>query len=431
MRWSVLLVLTACASASHDAPGGDDVADDAGVVDGDSVTDDGSVIPPDADPRRGWVDLGSPPGATSGDVSSPRIAMWNGAPVIAYSADKFVHVLAYENDSTWVPVGTPLRHSADANAVTYDPTPAVGADGLAVVWPEWSAGAMTSAVRRVSNGSWIAPPGAATLGTAGAYSFVPHSTAAIDADGSMWIAYAETTDINAPMRIFVVSLLGTNVYQRGQSISATNTNSGALAPTIAIGGGAQFMAWTENGVRVAKRNATTGAWDAFGGSPLTVAGRPASSQANPTMTVDAQGRPIVMFTSSNGTENGIYVARWSGTAWTYWGEMVQATPGTVGGQSTHPYPQSIVVGGPDLVYITWTEMDASAQEGVYVYRCTPGGCSAVGRGRLEAMTGATPGSWPSLAVDGAGRPIVSWVEDDASASGKARVWRYHGDPDMP
>jgi hypothetical protein len=149
------------------------------------------------------------------------------------------------------------------------------------------------------------------------------------------------------------------------------------------------------------------------------------------MTVDENGRPIVMFTSSNGTENGIYVARWDGAAWTYWGEMVQATPGTVGGQTTHPYPQSIVVGGPDLVYITWTEMDASAQEGTYVYRCVPTGCAPVGRGRLDAAPGATPASWPALAVDGAGRPIISWVEDDAGGNAQAHVWRYHGDPDTP
>jgi hypothetical protein len=430
MRWGFVLLLGACASA------GDNPNIDGGGSSGDGGADDGAITGdagpmPDADPRRGWVDLGSPPGATSGDVSSPRVALWNGAPVIAYSADKYVQVLAYENDSTWTRVGAPLRHSSDANAVTYDPTPAVSADGLAVVWPEWSAGAMASPVRRMANGSWAPPPGAAVLGTTGAYSFVPHSTAAIDGDGAMWIAYAETTDINAPMRIFVVSLLGANVFQRGQSISATNTNSGALAPTIAIGGSAQFMSWTENGVRIAKRNAASGAWDAFGNSPITVAGRPASNQANPTMTADPTGRPIIMFTSSNGTENGIYVARWDGTAWTYWGEMVQATPGTVGGQSTHPYPRDIVVGGPDLVYITWAEMDASGAEGIYVYRCVPGGCSPVGRGRLDAMTGMTPGSWPALTVDGAGRPIASWVEDDASGNGIARVWRYHGDPDVP
>ena len=428
MRWGFLLLLGACASAGHDNNAGDDQPGvDGGDRDG--AADDGPL--PDADPRRGWVDLGSPPGAMTGDVSSPRVAMWNGAPVVAYSADKYVHVLAYENDSTWTPIGSPLRHSADTNAVTYDPTPIASADGLSVVWPEWSAGAMSSPVRRAANGSWVPPPGAAVLGPAGAYSFVPHSTAATDVDGSMWIAYAETTDINAPMRIFVVSLLGANVYQRGQSISATSTNSGALAPTIAIGGGAQFMSWTENGVRIAKRNAVSGAWEAFGGSPIIVAGRAASSQANPSMTADANGRPIIMFTSSNGTENGIYVARWDATGWTYWGEMVQATPGTVGGQSTHPYPQSIVVGGPDLVYIAWTEMDASGQEGVYVYRCAPGGCSAVGRGRLESASGATPGSWPSLTVDGAGRPIVAWVEDTASGNAIAHVWRYHGDPDAP
>jgi hypothetical protein len=395
---------------------------------------DGGSSDPDAppDPRRGWIDLGSPPGATAGDVSSPRLAIWKGAPAIAYSADQYVRVLAYENDSTWTPIGAPLRHSTAANVVTYDPTPVVGADGLAVVWPEWSAGAMSTGVRRVSNGSWVAPPGAAVLGTPGAYSFVPHSTAAVDADGSMWIAYSETTDINAPMRIFVVSLLGSNVFQRGSSISATGTNTGALAPDLAIGGGSQFMTWTENGVRLAKRNPATGAWDPFGGSPITVAGRPVGNHSNPHIAVDSAGRPIIAFTSSDANnEAGIYVGRWDGASWTYWHQMLQATPGQVSGMNTYPNLFDIAVGGPDVVYVAWSEVDASTYDGIYVYRCRPAGCAPVGRGRLEAAVGATPGYGPRLAVYGAGRVLVTWAEDDATGNAQARVWRYHGDPDMP
>jgi hypothetical protein len=403
-----------------------------GGADGGTGTGDGSTGVPDGppDPRRGWIDLGSPPGAMTGDVSSPRLAIRNGAPVIAYSADNRVSLLAYENDSTWTPISSSLRHSTATNAVTYDPTPVVGADGLAVVWPEWSAGAMSSPVRRLSGGTWVAPPGAAVLGTAGAYSFVPHSSAAIDADGSMWIAYAETTDINAPMRIFVVSLLGANVFQRGASISATNTNTGALAPDLAINGGNHFMTWTENGVRLAKRNPATGAWDAFGNSPITVAGRPAGNQTNGHLTVDSAGRPIIAFTSSDGTEAGIYVARWDGASWTYWQQMLQATPGQVSGMSTYPNLFDIVAGGPDTVFVAWSEVNASTYDGIYVYRCTPAGCAPAGRGRLEAAAGATPGYGPRLAVDNAGRPLVTWVEG-ATGTKRAHVWRYHGDPDMP
>ena len=422
MRWLFACTLVgACASADRA------VTTDGGPNGG----DDGAVIPPDADPRRGWIDLGAPPGATTGDVLSPRLAIWNGAPVVAYSADQHVRVYAYTNDSTWTALGAPLRHSSAANVVTYDPTPVVGADGLFVVWPEWSAGAMTSAVRRIDNGAWVPPPGAAAVGAANAYSFVPHSTAAVDADGSLWLAYAETLDINAPMRIFVVSILGSTVAMRGSSISATNTNTGALAPELAIGGGAQFMTWTENGVRLAKRNAATGAWDAFGGSPLAVAGRAASSHANPHVAVDGTGRPIVAFTSHDGTETSIYVARWDGAAWTYWGEALQATPGPVGGMTSHTYLFDIISAGPDLAYVAWSELDASMQDGIYVSRCTPAGCVKVGRGRLEAAPGATPGHGPRLAVDGTGKVLVAWTEDDAQGNGQPHVWRYHGDPDGP
>jgi hypothetical protein len=416
-------LLAACATAGPPSAGDD--TGDGGVTDGPLFPD----APPD--PRRGWVDLGSPPAATAGDVSSPRLAMWNNAPVIAYSADNHVHVLAYENDATWTPVGAPLRHSSAMNTVTYDPTPVVGADGLAVVWPEWSAGAMASAVRRAAGGTWVPPPGAGVLGTAGAYSFLPHSTAAIDGDGSMWIAYAETLDINAPMRIFVVSLLGSDVILRGSSISATNTNAHAGGPNLAIGGGAQFMTWSEDGVRLTKRNAATGAWDAFGGSPITVAGRPVGSHWNSHVTVDSAGRPIIAFTSSDGTESGIYVARWDGAAWTYWQQMLQAVPGQVGGSMTYPNIFDIVTRGPDVVYVAWSEVDASTHDGIYVHRCTPAGCTAVGRGRLEAAAGATPGYGPRLAIDPYGRPLVTWVEKDDAGVARARVWRYHGDPDGP
>lgn len=418
-----LLIAAACASAGPEGPS---PAADSGVGPADGAEPD---APPD--PRRGWIDLGSPPSAAAGDVSSPRLAIWNGKPVIAYSADRYVRVYRYDQDSTWTAVGAPLRHSSETNAVTYDPTPVVGADGLAVVWPEWSAGSMSNPVRRMANGSWSPPPGAAVLGTPGAYSFVPHSSATVGGDGAMWIAYAETTDLNAPMRISVVSLLGADVFQRGSAISATGTNSGALAPDLAIHGADQFMTWTENGVRLAKRNVATGAWEPFGNSPITVAGRPATTQANGRVTVDSAGRPIIAFTSSNGTENGIYVARWTGSSWSYWHEMLQATPGQVAGMTTHPYLFDIVAAGADLAYVAWYEADASSYEGIYIYRCAPGGCTAVGRGRLDATPGATRGYGPRLVVDGANRPLVTWVEDDAAGNAQAHVWRYHGDPDTP
>lgn len=428
MRRSAVLgfvVLAACATAGPPGVGDDDDGPNDGGVDGPLYPD----APPD--PRRGWVDLGSPPAATAGDVSSPRLAMWNNAPVVAYSADNHVRVMAYENDTTWTAIGAPLRHSSAMNAVTYDPTPVVGADGLAVVWPEWSAGAMASAVRRASAGTWVPPPGAGVLGTTGAYSFLPHSTAAIDSDGSMWIAYSETLDINAPMRIFVVSLLGANVFQRGMAITATGTNTHAIAPNLGIGGGSQFMIWIEDGVRLAKRNPANGAWDAFGGSPITVAGRPQGSQSNGHIAVDHLGRPIIAFTSSDGTESGIYVARWDGASWTYWQQMLQAAPGQVNGSTTFPNLYDIVTRGPDVVYVAWSEVDTTGQDGIYVHRCTPGGCTAVGRGRLEAAAGTTPGYGPKLAIDPFGRPLVTWVEKDATGLTRVHAWRYHGDPDGP
>ncbi|MCW5807224.1 MAG: hypothetical protein KIT31_33010 [Deltaproteobacteria bacterium] len=417
MRWMLACALLgACASAEQAGSNG---AADAGPT----TNGDGAPATPDApqDPRRGWIDLGDPPGAAAGDAQAPRLAMWNGAPVVAYSADQHVRVYAYANDSAWTAVGDPLRHSSAANVVTYDPTPVAGADGLSVVWPEWSGGAMTSAVRRLANGAWVAPPGAASVGAPNAYSFVPHSTAAVDrADGSMWLAYSETLDINAPMRISVVSILGSTVALRGSSISATGTNSGALAPELAIGGGAQFMTWTENGVRLAKRNPATGAWEAYGQSPLALPGRDVSSHANPHLAVDDTGRPIVAFTSYDGAESSIYVARWEGTAWSYWAQALQATPGPVGNMTSHTYLYDIVAAGPDVAYVAWSELDASMKDGIYVYRCTPAGCAKVGRGRL------TPGYGPRLAVDGAGRVLVTWIE-----AGRPHVWRYHGDPDAP
>ena len=143
----------------------------------------------------------------------------------------------------------------------------------------------------------------------------------------MWVAYAETTDINAPMRIFVVSLLGADVFQRGTSISATGTNAHAGAPNLAIGAGAQFMSWSEDGVRLAKRNAATGAWDPFGGSPITVAGRPPGNHHSAQLAVDSAGRPIIAFTSSDGTESGIYVGRWDWYGVDLLAEMLQAARG--------------------------------------------------------------------------------------------------------
>ena len=112
--------------------------------------------------------------------------------------------------------------------------------------------------------------------------------------------------------------------------------------------------------------------------------------------------------------------------------MMQAAPGKVDGSTTFPYFSDLVTRGPDIVYVAWAEADASGQEGIYVNRCTPAGCAPVGRGRLEASAGATPGTGARLAIDPYGRPVVTWVEkDDAAGVARVRVWRYHGDPDSP
>lgn len=154
-----------------------------------------------------------------------------------------------------------------------------------------------------------------------------------------------------------------------------------------------------------------------------------SSPSTSSIALAPDGAPVVAFHAYKDNLDGTlgFVARWSGAAWQYLGQNLNATVGQVMGQASHSSMQNVAVDDDGNAYVVWSEVDTSGEPGTYVYRCAAGGggCAPVGRGRLR-VDGDPDGA--RVEIDAAGRPVVAWTEQ-STAGRRVHVWRYHGDPD--
>jgi hypothetical protein len=440
--WLALAVLvTGCAATSGgtSSDGGGSKADaDPLLPDADPFLPDADPQAPDAappDPRRGWIDLGGPISEQTGNrssASSPVVTFLDGAPVVAFTETgpigTFVYARRYDElHDTWIAMGQPQRASTVDGSVTYDPSLAVVGGTLFSVWPEWSQGEMSTSAARWNGSGWSLLP-QTPLGF-GPYSFYPHSSAIDDGAGALWVAWSETVDFVAPMRIYVRSFKDEVWTDRGSMIGAMTT-AAALAPELARGGGKTFMTWIEDGQRLASWNGSS--WDPV--LPLIAPPGGASHKVSGgQLAVDGAGRPILAFTSNQADpalgEASIYLARLEGGAWQFWTQALQATPGVHESLANHTYLADLVVDAGGTAYVAWYEIDDFGNYSTYVHRCNASGCTPVGpdEGRLSFDAGASDTSWPRLAIDALGRPIATWTET-VGEEARVHVWRYHGDP---
>jgi hypothetical protein len=86
---------------------------------------------------------------------------------------------------------------------------------------------------------------------------------------------------------------------------------------------------------------------------------------------------------------------------------------------------TLATGNTDLPAVAWTEVDATQKSRVYVYRWNGSSWSPVAS-PLEARTSTANALYPSMAIDGEGRPVVAVTEQGASSVSAAAVWRLNG-----
>lgn len=411
-----------------DASGGGGDGDGGG---GEFDPDGGAGMLPDADPGlRGWQAMGAALPSAYPFASLGIAIGGDGQPVIVFmnQSDTALGADVYRFDgAAWQQVG------ARIDTMNYQTAVNLAASGSRIVVGFPYGG--RNEIREWNGGAWLIPVGTplATMDTT-----LPHTSIAMDATGEPWVAYSQGPDpvFNNPLDVYVSARAAGAWSLRGAALSENvGAQPSALAPHLAAGGGEMWIQWEENGIHARRWDAATSSWFALGGGridPPASAGVQFPSTGG--IAVGPDGRAVVGYHAYVGSTEGVvvFVAREDGALWTHVGQSLQASPGADGaGQPSSAIFQSVAAGPGGVIYVAWGEATASATSAVYVYRCQPpsGGCAPVGRGRLDVDPGVLGAA--RLAVDGAGRPVVAWMEYLSGDSGPLmlHVWRYFGDPD--
>jgi hypothetical protein len=176
---------------------------------------------------------------------------------------------------------------------------------------------------------------------------------------------------------------------------------GATSPSLAMIGGAPWLAWREDPgagayqVHVASWNGS--AWTVVGG----VLNVDASRNAYLPQLVDVAGTPWVAWTETNGSVYQVRVKRWTGSSWVAAGGALNVDTGKNANE-----PGMASVGGTP--YVVWDEANAGNVAQVRVKRWDGSAWTSAGAALNVDPTRA--GFNPHIA-DVGGTPYVTWRED--------------------
>ena len=316
----------------------------------------------------------------------------------------------------YLAVGTALN-ADPASPQTLENALAVDAQGRPVVaWREPTNDGIHAYVRRWTGDAWEALGGAVSANPG--YTSVDGLDLQVDPAGNPVMAWSETNS-QSTNDIYVQRWMGGSWHMLGSALRAKGGSSKA-SPSLAVdGSGGIFVAWTESDGSLTTdayvRRWTGSAWEAVGGALSASAG--STSVLSVTLQLNASGQPVVAWSETDGTAPNVHVQRWTGSVWEPLG-VLSAQPGNTPASS--PSLRLDLDGRP---VVAWSESDGEA-DNTYVWRWTGSSWEAVG-GPLSASAGSTPAARPSLELDTAGMPVVSWVESDGTAE-SVHVWRWGG-----
>ena len=323
-----------------------------------------------------WVELaGSASGSgmsnTAGRAGAPSLAVdASGRPVLAY-----LHVLAAGTDvflklwdgAQWTELGGSASGGGISGNLLATPGPlwpslALGPAGIpAVSWVHWSGGYPHVYFRRWDGAQWAELGGSgAGSGVSDAFNGVYEPVVAVDSSGNPTLGWhGDDPGIR-------------QVYVRQWD-------------------GAQ---WRELGTTSAGAGGVS---------------RSARRSEEPSLSMDASGRPIVAWQDGSSGNYEIYLRRWDGTQWAELGGSA-----TGGGVSNTPGASrylSMALDPAGNPVIAWQE--AISWSYVYVKRWNGsqwvelgGSASGFGISGIVAAFGS-----PSISVDPAGNPMVAWCEE--------------------
>ena len=272
------------------------------------------------------------------------------------------------------------------------------------VYPEWVS--LGGEVRRFPTRSTASTP-----------------TLALDADDTPRVALLERDDLNA--MAVVVERWDGSAWQPDGPVRVRLATSDTQTPVFArTSSGESVLTWTaDDGNAPAvftTRTAAGGADENLDPALSHVAF--STPAAAPSLRVTPAGDPIVAWHESVASARGVYVAAWTGTAWSEFG----AGPDVRGGATPSGFP-SLALTRSGAPVVAFSEVDASTSAGdIFVSRWN-GTAWVVAGGALSIAGGDTWAASPSLALTRTDAPVVAWVEPlAAGADNSVAVRRVDG-----
>jgi hypothetical protein len=370
-----------------------------------------------------WQSLGGALNLSSGGAAFPSLALdASGKPVVAWEENSNLYVKRWSGTS-WVQVGsTPLDINPTQDAIT--PSLALDNSGQPVIaWQEFNSNTFYNLyVRRWNGTAWV-NVGVNPLETKlSNYAF--NASLALDASGNPVVSWEEcdATQIHSSG---TSCLTGADVYAKrftsqgwqplGRTLDIRLENDASFSSIARKSNNQPVVAWQEFGNIYAKEWTGT-SWTRLGGKLNTIAGN------TPIVAMRSDDKPMVAWSERTDPFSDVYAIRvkyWNGTGWQLQGSV------------TMPFVHSFALAtgnsnNPIIAYSTF----GSNGEGINLYVKRWNGSSWVGMNGSITVTPldfdrARDAGVPTLAVDSAGNPVVSWAETNGLI-GNIYVKRWNG-----
>ncbi|HZL72594.1 MAG TPA: serine/threonine-protein kinase, partial [Planctomycetota bacterium] len=212
----------------------------------------------------------------------------------------------------------------------------------------------------------------------------------------------------------------------GNGVSRGSPAGKVRSPVIAMDPDNQpIMAWWDStagkqDVRLRRWNGS--AWIELGGaSPLCAT---EGESTYPSLAVDASGHPVVAWVESVGGNNEIWLRRWTGDAWVSLGGSSEG--GGISGTPALSGPVSLALDGDGRPVVAWQE-EESGRPQIWLRRWNGAGWIDLGGSATGGGISASPASaiMPRVVIDRTGMPVVGWI-DDRTGKRELHVRRWNG-----
>lgn len=223
--------------------------------------------------------------------------------------------------------------------------------------------------------------------------------------------------------------IGTNSAALG-GISDNDGDSGG--PSLAIDSSGQpLVAWTDNSSgnwEIYVRRWDGMDWVELGTGSASGGGISDNSgiSYSPSLVIAPDQTPIVAWADRTSGEDEIYVRRWNGVDWVEMGAG-SAVGGGISNNSGRSHQPSLAVSSSGEIAVAWTD-NSGFDEEIYVRKWDGAGWVEVGAGSANGggvSSNQLDSSYPSLALESGGNPIVAWAD---TSSGEAQIYvrRFDG-----